>query len=260
MKKCLLIALLSTPICLLAQDNYEIQVYGAPTQAKGETMVELHSNFTIDGEKQVKDGVRPSYHALHETLEITQGVTDIFEIGFYLFTNYTSPYGYRVIGTHIRPRICAPDSWKLPVGLSLSTEFGYQRSEYSEDTWNIEIRPIIDRQWDKLYVSFNPTFGITLKSAAPSHAPTFEPNLKVAYAINPKLSLGAEYYGDMGPVDNFESAPDQSHALFAVADLYLDPRWEINMGAGWGLTPATDRLIAKLIVGRRLSWHKHHGG
>ena len=36
-------------------------------------MVELHSNFTVEGSKTVTDGVLPSNHAMHETLEITQG-------------------------------------------------------------------------------------------------------------------------------------------------------------------------------------------
>ena len=31
----------------LAQDNYEIQVYGSETVPTGKTMVELHSNYTI---------------------------------------------------------------------------------------------------------------------------------------------------------------------------------------------------------------------
>jgi hypothetical protein len=35
-----------------AQNNYEIQVYGAETVPAGRTMVELHSNYTIDGERQ----------------------------------------------------------------------------------------------------------------------------------------------------------------------------------------------------------------
>lgn len=91
-----------------AQDNYEIQVYGSQTQPKGSAMFELHSNFTFNGEKAIIDGVRPSNHALHETLEITNGITDNFELGFYLFTNYTSQYGYQIIGSHIRPRIMAP--------------------------------------------------------------------------------------------------------------------------------------------------------
>ena len=59
----------------LAQDNYEIQVYGAETLEPGSTMIELHSNFTMDGSKVPVDGTQPTNHALHETVEITQGFT-----------------------------------------------------------------------------------------------------------------------------------------------------------------------------------------
>ena len=55
-----------------AQNNYEIQVYSSETVAPKTTMVELHSNFTFQGSKEIEDGVLPSQHALHETVEITQ--------------------------------------------------------------------------------------------------------------------------------------------------------------------------------------------
>jgi hypothetical protein len=54
--------------------------------APGRTMVELHSNFTFEGSKTEEDGVRPDEHALHETVEITQGINSWFETGFYIFT------------------------------------------------------------------------------------------------------------------------------------------------------------------------------
>lgn len=243
--------------CLTAysQDNYEIQVYSAPTMEKGNTIFELHSNFTFKGENNVVEGVRPSYHALHETLEITHGITENFELGFYIFTNYTSPYGYKVIGSHIRPRICVPEKWKWPVGVSLSTEFGYQRQEYSSDTWSIEIRPIVDKQFGNFYISFNPTLGIGLKGISNDHTPGFEPNLKASYTIK-KIALGLEYYGDIGQLDQSSSFSQQAHALFIAADLYLDPKWEVNLGPGFGLTKATDGFVFKLLVGRRINW-KH---
>lgn len=238
-----------------SQENYEIQVYASPTMAKGNTIFELHSNFTFDGEKNIKDGVRPFYHSLHETLEITHGITENFELGFYLFTNYTNPYGYRIVGTHIRPRISVPEKWKWPVGVSLSAEFGYQRKEYSADTWNIEVRPIVDKQFNNFYIAFNPTFGISLNGVSNDHTPAFEPNIKTSYTIR-KIALGFEYYGDMGPVNDMPKIAEQGHALYLVADLYLDPRWEVNAGPGWGLTNATDRFVFKLLVGRRISWKR----
>lgn len=255
MKKLIILYLFFVAISVKAQDNYEIQVYASPTQTKGSTMVELHSNFTFDGEKNIVAGVRPSFHALHETLEITQGVSENIEIGFYLFTNYTSPYGYRVVGTHIRPRISVPEKWKWPVGVSLSTEFGFQRKEYSADTWSIEIRPIIDKQYKNFYIAFNPTLGIGLKGMNKDHTPGFEPNLKLAYTIK-KVDLGLEYYGDIGPLNQIPGISQQQHALFVVADLNIDPKWEINIGPGWGLTPATDGFVFKLLVGGRITWKK----
>src|SRR5437016_1090399 len=74
-----------SPFVLKAQDNYEIQVYGSQTVAKGNTMVELHSNYTFDGQKKTEAGVKPTNHVFHETIEITHGWNSWFETGFYFF-------------------------------------------------------------------------------------------------------------------------------------------------------------------------------
>ena len=149
------VALAAIP--LHAQDNYEIQVYSYDTVPPGHTMVELHSNFTVEGSKTVIDGVLPTNHAEHETVEITQGINDWFETGFYIFTSIQSDGGWQWVGDHIRPRVRVPESWHWPVGVSLSNEIGYQRSQFSADTWTWEIRPIVDKKLGPWYLSFNPT-------------------------------------------------------------------------------------------------------
>ena len=241
-------------ITVYAQENYEIQVYSSPTQAKNSTIFELHSNFTFAGEKSIINKVRPAYHATHETIEITTGITNNFEIGLYLFTNITPGFGFQVVGTHIRPRITAPLTWKLPVGLSMSAEIGYQRATYSEDTWNAELRPIIDKQWNKFYAVFNPAFGISLKGISNDHTPVFEPNVKLSYQFFKTANLGFEYYGGIGYINNFESLSNESHALYAAYDLTGNAKWELNIGAGLGLTQATDKWVGKVILGRRINW------
>src|SRR3954451_10998370 len=72
---------------LRAQGNYEVQVYGSELIPKGVTMFEVHSNFTASGTKGVIDGVLPTHHAVHETVEITHGFNEWFETGFYQFTS-----------------------------------------------------------------------------------------------------------------------------------------------------------------------------
>jgi hypothetical protein len=250
----LMMAMLFAVAGLQAQDNYEIQVYGSQTQLPGSTMFELHSNYTFNGAKNVSDGVLPSNHALHETLEITTGISSIFEIGVYLFTAYIPGHGYQLVGSHLRPRIMAPASWKLPVGLSLSTEFGYQKPEFASSTWSLELRPIIDKQWNKWYASFNPTLGISLKSNYNKSTPSFEPNLKVYYSIFKNAGIGIEYYGDIGYLNSLEKFSEQSDALFISYDMLNNAKWEFNMGAGVGLTSATDRFVFKIIIGRRVNW------
>lgn len=251
-----LVSLLCFAFVSKCQENYEIQVYGSQTQQKNSTIFELHSNFTFRGEREIVKGVRPTYHSLHETVEITHGIADNFEIGAYLFMNYTQKYGYQVVGTHIRPRVMVPTKWGWPVGASLSAEIGYQRPEYAGETWNIEVRPIVDKQYNKLYVSFNPTFGIALRSTDGSGVPVFEPNVKASYSLYKNAGIGIEYYGSLGAVNAFETLAGQNHAVFATFDLLNNRDWEFNAGAGFGLTPVTDGFIFKIILGRRIFWKK----
>lgn len=110
-------------------------------------MVELHSNLTALGQRYEIQDVYPTYHQEHETLEITQGVNDWAEVGFYLFTSEQNGHGVQWVGDHIRPRVRVPAFWHWPV--SLSTEIGYQRAVCSLDTWTWEIRSIIDKAIDR---------------------------------------------------------------------------------------------------------------
>ena len=152
-----LLALICASPLARAQDNYEIQVYGSDLVDPRHTMVELHSNFTIDGSKTVVDGVYPTNHAEHETVEITHGFNDWFECGFYIFTSITEGQSWQWVGDHIRPRVAVPKKWHWPVGVSISNEIGYQRRQYSVDTWTWEIRPIVDQKVGRWYWSLNPT-------------------------------------------------------------------------------------------------------
>jgi hypothetical protein len=236
---------------LSAQDNYEIQVYGSDLVAPKNTMVELHSNFTFDGSKEEVNGVLPTNHVFHETVEITHGFDKWFEIGFYFFNSIGSNGRTSYVGSHIRPRISIPKSYHLPVGLSLSTEFGFQSSKFSEDTWSIEVRPIIDKQWSRLYLSFNPTFDKALKGPGTAEGFGFSPNFKASFAVTKKIIPGIEYYGVVGPLNNIYKWDDQQQQLFLALDLDVSPKWEFNTGYGFGFTPSTDGDIFKVIVGRR---------
>jgi hypothetical protein len=234
-----------------AQGSYEIQVYGSDLVAPGNTMFELHSNFTFMGVKAVVDGMYPTEHQLHETLEITHGFNDWFEVGFYVFTSADSRVGWQWVGDHIRPRARVPESWHWPVGVSLSLEFGYQRYVFSPDTWTLEIRPIIDKQVGRWYLAFNPVLDRSFHGPSVSQGVVFSPNFKAGYDITKKINAGLEYYGGLGPVGNFDPLYQQEQQIVPAVDLNVSPKWEFNFGVGVGVTRGTDHLLVKMIIGRR---------
>jgi hypothetical protein len=251
-----LLALVVLAAGAFAQGSYEVQVYGSDLVEPGSTMVELHSNFTFTGVKAVVDGMYPTTHQLHETLEITHGFNNWFEMGVYVFTSADSRVGWQWVGDHLRPRVRVPEDWKWPVGVSLSVELGYQRAVYSPDTWTIEIRPIVDKTVGKLYLCFNPTLDRSFHGAGVSQGVVFSPNVKVGYDLTKVINAGFEYYGSVGPITGFDPLQNQMQQIFAVTDLNLSKNWEFNFGMGVGLTGASDHLIVKMIIGRRFGGAK----
>jgi hypothetical protein len=240
--------------CAFAQENYEIQVYGFETVPPRETMVELHSNFAIEGNKRVIGGVQPTHHAEHETIEITQGVSSWFEVGFYIFTAIQPDGSWHWVGDHIRPRVRVPPSWHWPVGVSLSNEIGYQRASFSADTWTWEIRPIVDRKLGRWYLSFNPTLDRAWHGPSVLKGVEFSPNAKLSFDFTRRMAGGLEYYAAYGPLSGFDPLREQQQQIFPTLDVDFGPQWEFNFGVGVGMTAATDHLLVKCILGHRFDW------
>jgi hypothetical protein len=218
-------------------------------------MVELHSNYTAKGTMGTINGVLPTDHAEHETVEITHGFNEWFETGFYLFTSIQPDGSWKWVGTHIRPRVAIPAKYKLPVGLSLSTEFGYQRPNISLDTWTWEIRPIIDKKMGRWYWSFNPTIDKSFHGPEQRRGYEFSPNAKFSYDVTKKAAVGLEYYASYGPLTNWDPLREQEQSFLPAVDIDFGERWEFNFGVGVGVTQATDHLLIKAILGYRFNLH-----
>ena len=228
-----------------AQDAGEIQVYGSATTPKYTTMIELHSNYTFEGPKS-----NTNYHPFLQTLELTTGLSKDAELGFYVFT-YNLDGKLQYTGSHIRPRIKAPDNWNWPVGASLSTELGFDKDPFTNDLdWGAEIRPIFDKTIGDHYWAFNPSLGVSFTNKET----LFEPNFKYAYASSPKANIGFEYYGNTGKLFSPYKLPNQEHQLYLVLDLFLHPLYEFNFGIGKGFTESSNGLNVKCYVGRRINW------
>ena len=244
---CFAICLLISVISFSQADN-EIQVYASQTIGKNRTIFELHSNYTFKGSKYL---INPkSARWLNETIEITHGFADNFEIGFYTFTALSPNGKYQYLGNQIRPRITASDKWKLPFGASISAEFGFFRPDVSSSFfWQGEIRPIIDKTVGGWYFSLNPNIDFVLTGDSKGWG--FSPQLKSMYTIQQKVGIGFEYYSGLCNFGNFLPSKQQEHLIGPMIDVVADPRWEVNGGFLFGLTPGSNQTVFKLLLGRR---------
>ncbi|HEX3927555.1 MAG TPA: hypothetical protein VHW65_06120 [Gemmatimonadales bacterium] len=240
---------------LSAQDNYEIQVYGADLVPAGATMFELHSNFTSQSGVDLGPGQYSTFHAEHETLEITHGFSDIFELGYYNFTTTQPGIGFNWVGTHLRPRFSAPARWHLPVGLSISQEFGYQKAQFSPDVWTYELRPIIDQHLGRFYWAVNPALEYSFKGEAAGTGAEFSPGATIGFDATRRLNVAFEYYGSYGPVSHLQSFNQTEQELFPAINYDFGPDWEFNLAMGIALTHHTDVVGLKMIIGRRVGMH-----
>lgn len=244
----LLTGLVVFPFISFAQADNEIQVYASPTVGKNFTIFELHSNYTFKGIKNLPDP--KSAHYLNESLEITHGFGDNFELGVYFFTTHNPNGRYEYLGSHIRPRITAPESWKWKVGASISAEFGFFRTGVDEPfQWEGEIRPIIDKTVDKWYFSLNPNMDFVL--TGPNRHFGFGPQLKTVYTLQQKIGVGFEYYTSLGTFRRIPSFSEEEHLLGPMIDLYTNPKWEFNGGFLFGITPNSNQRVLKILIGRR---------
>ncbi len=230
-----------------AQALDEIQVYNASITLPGTFSLQQHLNYVWSGSLSPDfEGGIASNHTLNGTPELAYGVTDGFELGFYAPFSVDSNGWFVPGGAKLRTLFVSPhaDTRKLFYGLNI--ELSYQAPRFSQSAAGLELRPILgvrDRGWEFIV---NP---IVDASFGPYGEVDFVPAVRLARAVGKETWLGAEYYADFGPLGNFSPGDQQKHTIFGVIDFTLFTL-DVNIGAGWGLTPSSDAFVTKLIIGR----------
>jgi hypothetical protein len=86
--------------------------------------------------------------------------------------------------------------------------------------------------------------------------PQFSPDFKIKFQVTKVIGIGLEYYGGFSSFTDPAPRPQQFHQLGPAVDLDVSPEWEIYFGFMFGLTRGTEGSIAKVILGRKVSWKK----
>jgi hypothetical protein len=236
-----------------AQGDFEIQVYGSDISSQ-ELMLELHSNASLQGSWKNDDGIVPTHNLAHETIELSYGWNNWCQTGVYLFNAVGDNDRTSVAGFHVRQMFAVQQSHTMPVGLGFSAEYGYIKKEYSDAAWALEMRPIVDKRWKKMYISFNPVLGMSFQGQA--HPLDFSPNVKISYAVVKKCEVGFEYYGSLGNMSEILPYQHQPHQLFVCSDIDFGEQWEFNAGYGIAMTSAGENGVVKIILGRKIRVRK----
>jgi hypothetical protein len=249
--RCLLFAaILLTASTVSARAVDEIQVYNAEIAKVGQWTFQLHNNYAFIGRKEpdFPGGLIPN-HALNGTGEWAWGITDWWEMGFY--TPYAvdqdlTPYSN---AAKIRQLFVIPNAAEREFFYGVNFEFSYAMPQFSNTQWNMEIRPIIGFRKGEYEFIVNPIVDIGFGQNGEA---IFAPAARFARKISETLAIGVEYYTDLGPLQNFVPFNEQQHNIYAVVDFTVG-RFEVNAGVGYGLTPGSDRLMAKVIIGTDLT-------
>lgn len=228
----------------------EIQVYNAEIAKVGQWTAQLHLNYAFIGRREpdFPGGLVPN-HALNGTPEFAYGITEWWEFGFY------APFAIDQNGTpysnagKIRTLFVSPNAEKREVFYGVNFEFSYTMPQFSDTKWSMEIRTILGfRKGDYEFI-INPIVDIGFGRDGQA---IFAPAARFARKLNETLSVGIEYYTELGPMQYFLPFNEQQHNIYGVVDFKVG-RFDVNAGVGYGLTPGSDRLMAKVIIGTDLN-------
>ena len=241
---------LLAPSPVSAQDAFELEVYSYVTVPRSAWELEAHLNYTADGTTSFDGPVAPTEHQGHLVLELTRGITNHWEVAAYMLSAYRPGLGFEYAGARMRTSVRSPESWGLPVDLSLAAELELTRAAYDENTAGLEITPILGRRFGRVRIDFNPVLerGLRGRGGEDAEGWEFEPKGRVSVTLSRVVDLSVEYYGKTGLLGSTLPGNQQVHQFYPSVDLKLGDDLVIDVGVGFGTTPAGNRLVFKSYV------------
>jgi hypothetical protein len=224
---------------LCAQDPFEIHVLEYEQLQPGEFTFENHLNYVA------RSATAATQSVFHDTYELTAGVTDDVSIGV-MQLNARRPGGpLQSAGWRLVPHLYVPRSWHLPLDFGLVVEIAFENQAWNADTRSVTILPILEKRFGRLQLDLNPTFGRSLHGPDSDRSWGLGLAGRVAFEQTKRFTPSLEYYGDWGSLPTFQPFVAQMHQILPGGDIQVRKNIIWSVGIGFGLTPATDRLVFK---------------
>ncbi len=233
-----------------AQDPFEIHVYEYEPMPWGEYSLETHLNLTAQGTALREGTLLPSAQQTHLTLEPTAGLSPNFAVGAMFLSAWQPGYAPQFAGWRILPHVYLPESWDLPVRVGFVAEFSFQNTRYEENSRRVELRPILDREFVRWQIVFNPVFERALRGPGTARGWNFEPALLLRWKRR-VFSPSVEYYGEIESISAQPYFQPEVHQLFLGGDWEVQPQLSVNLGVGFDVGDRGPGLVLK----SRFEWH-----
>ena len=242
--------LLAVPTMAVAQAD-EIQVYDGGLAPVGTFNLTIHNNFTPSGLRTPAfPGAVVADKSFNGVPEWALGATPWFEAGLYLpLYSRDKDSGFGLDGFKLRALFAVPNADDRRFFYGANFEFSINARRWDSTRFTSEVRPIVGwhlKPWD---IIFNPIVDTAYDGLDNLE---FVPATRVAYNFPTGWTLAVEEYAGFGPLHHFVARSAQAHQLYGVVDRAWKG-WDIEAGAGVGLTDQSDRFTVKLILSRDLN-------
>jgi hypothetical protein len=232
----------------------EIQVYDGGLATPGVFNLTWHNNFTPSGLRMpASSGVVSAHHSFNGVTEWAYGARRWLELGLYLpLYSHDQHLGWGIDGFKGRVLVASPGADDRAFFYGLGFELSYNAKTWDPTRTTSEFRPIVGWHAAAVDVIFNPILDTAydgLKNLV------FAPSMRVAYNRSKQWGYAVEEYSDYGPLHEFNALSDQSHQIYFVVD-HTGRAFDVEVGAGVGLTDGSDKFVLKAIWSKDLNARK----
>jgi hypothetical protein len=231
-------------------DPWEFEVYPYSTESRGVAELETDNAVVANGHSRIGKGTAGgtfrSQGLWYNQYELTYGLSDRIEASAYLDMALVAGHGYWYAGSKYRLRGHLFDEGKLPADLGWYAELAWHKTpQFDDASLELELRPIIEKDLGRLSLIADPIFEKPLVGAGHNQGFEFGYAAGSYYRWMRYLSPGVEFYGGVGLIDDNTPLTEQQHYIFPVIWGELPLGIGYNVGPGFGLTGASDRVIVK---------------
>lgn len=229
-----------------ALNYFELEVYPYNTAAQGEVELE---NFTAYTRRGTQDAPVPENNQglVRNSMEVTYGVTDKTEVAGYL--DYSRARGndnwdFKGSRAHVRTRFAEKGEWPVDLGLYAEAELPHQ----DENDLEFELRGIVEKDVGKWTFDINPIFERTLKGIEKEEGTELHYAASAIYRLNERWHPRLDFFGDFGPLHNFEGRDEQTHLVSPAVDCLFGHGLSASFGVAYGQTQASEQQIVRARV------------